>query len=364
MFRGGEAAVATIDVAGPLPEELLADLGALPDVLGVSATNIDGDGRPLAPRRRRLRGVVRPFEARVVRQEWAGARRRADGRRPRRTTEPSTGRSPATAYEDSPPALFVYRMRRGRRRARRRRGRRPPRRVRRRARARARVRGAGPGRRARPALRRRLPARSELVALLHAPRPARGQARRRRLRHAARCCTSSGPDGVEHTGLAGGRTSGRRPRSPRRSVTGSTTSPTATTAWPRGSGLGAGGQARRRRGPVRALPDGRPAAVRVPPPGRRPGRRRRLLDAAAADFEVREVPGAGAGDRSRGCTSRGAGTTWPTGASAPRARRGSTPRCCRPASWDRSWASAARATPGSRRCPRTSPSGTSSKTAT
>lgn len=42
VFRGGGAAVATIDVAGPVSEELLADLDALPDVLGVSATSIDG----------------------------------------------------------------------------------------------------------------------------------------------------------------------------------------------------------------------------------------------------------------------------------------------------------------------------------
>jgi D-3-phosphoglycerate dehydrogenase len=42
VFRGGDAAVATIDVAGPLSEDLLADLGALPDVFGVSATEIDG----------------------------------------------------------------------------------------------------------------------------------------------------------------------------------------------------------------------------------------------------------------------------------------------------------------------------------
>jgi D-3-phosphoglycerate dehydrogenase len=41
VFRGGDAAVATIDVAGPLSEDLLADLGALPDVFGVSATEID-----------------------------------------------------------------------------------------------------------------------------------------------------------------------------------------------------------------------------------------------------------------------------------------------------------------------------------
>lgn len=42
VFRGGDAAVATIDVAGRPSEDLLADLGALPDVFGVSATTIDG----------------------------------------------------------------------------------------------------------------------------------------------------------------------------------------------------------------------------------------------------------------------------------------------------------------------------------
>ena len=42
VFRGGGAAVATIDVAGPVSEDLLVDLDALPDVLGVSATSIDG----------------------------------------------------------------------------------------------------------------------------------------------------------------------------------------------------------------------------------------------------------------------------------------------------------------------------------
>ena len=41
VFRGGDAAVATIDVAGRLSDDLLADLGALPDVFGVSATTID-----------------------------------------------------------------------------------------------------------------------------------------------------------------------------------------------------------------------------------------------------------------------------------------------------------------------------------
>ena len=37
VFRGGEAAVATIDVAGTVPQGLLAEIGAIPDVLGVSA---------------------------------------------------------------------------------------------------------------------------------------------------------------------------------------------------------------------------------------------------------------------------------------------------------------------------------------
>ena len=42
IFRGGDAAVATIDVGGPLTEDLLSDLDALRDVFGVSATAIGG----------------------------------------------------------------------------------------------------------------------------------------------------------------------------------------------------------------------------------------------------------------------------------------------------------------------------------
>ena len=42
VFRGGDAAVATIDVAGPVSDDLLADLGSLPEVFGVSAATIDG----------------------------------------------------------------------------------------------------------------------------------------------------------------------------------------------------------------------------------------------------------------------------------------------------------------------------------
>jgi D-3-phosphoglycerate dehydrogenase len=42
IFCGASAAVATIDVAGSPSEDLLADLGTLPDVLGVSAATLDG----------------------------------------------------------------------------------------------------------------------------------------------------------------------------------------------------------------------------------------------------------------------------------------------------------------------------------
>ena len=41
VFRGGEAAVASIDVAGPAPDSLLADIGAIPDVLGVARATLD-----------------------------------------------------------------------------------------------------------------------------------------------------------------------------------------------------------------------------------------------------------------------------------------------------------------------------------
>lgn len=40
VFRGGKAAVASIDVAGFMPDELLDQVGAIPDVLGVSAATL------------------------------------------------------------------------------------------------------------------------------------------------------------------------------------------------------------------------------------------------------------------------------------------------------------------------------------
>ncbi len=42
VFRGGEAAVASIDVAGTMPDELLDQIGAIPDVLGVAAATLPG----------------------------------------------------------------------------------------------------------------------------------------------------------------------------------------------------------------------------------------------------------------------------------------------------------------------------------
>ncbi len=43
VFRGGEAAVAVIDVAGRVPGGLLDDIGGLPEVLGASQTSLDGE---------------------------------------------------------------------------------------------------------------------------------------------------------------------------------------------------------------------------------------------------------------------------------------------------------------------------------
>jgi D-3-phosphoglycerate dehydrogenase len=43
VFRGGEAAVAFIDVEGEATEELLDSLREIPDVLGVSVVTLDED---------------------------------------------------------------------------------------------------------------------------------------------------------------------------------------------------------------------------------------------------------------------------------------------------------------------------------
>jgi D-3-phosphoglycerate dehydrogenase len=46
VFRGGQAAVASIDVAGQISEDLLTVLRAIPAVLGVSQVALDEDARP------------------------------------------------------------------------------------------------------------------------------------------------------------------------------------------------------------------------------------------------------------------------------------------------------------------------------
>jgi D-3-phosphoglycerate dehydrogenase len=48
IFTGGEAAVATIDVAGPVPADLLADLEAIPEVLGSSLVARDAAGTEIS----------------------------------------------------------------------------------------------------------------------------------------------------------------------------------------------------------------------------------------------------------------------------------------------------------------------------
>ena len=62
VFRGGEAAVASIDVVGQAPDALLATLRDLPHVLSVSEVTLrDAERSPVS--------AVRPFPARVVRPD-------------------------------------------------------------------------------------------------------------------------------------------------------------------------------------------------------------------------------------------------------------------------------------------------------
>jgi D-3-phosphoglycerate dehydrogenase len=42
VFQGGEAAVASIDVTGPVPDALLEEIGSGPEVLGVSVAAFTG----------------------------------------------------------------------------------------------------------------------------------------------------------------------------------------------------------------------------------------------------------------------------------------------------------------------------------
>ena len=107
VFRGGQAAVATIDVAGSASDSLLADLREIPHVLSVTEVTLGKDAAP-------SEGVVRPFPARVVRAEWA--RRLVSGlsELPEDTgTLPPVAPVDPAAYDESGPALYVYRQERG-----------------------------------------------------------------------------------------------------------------------------------------------------------------------------------------------------------------------------------------------------------
>lgn len=107
IFRGGQAAVASIDVAGTATDSLLDALRGIPHVLSVTEVTLRKEATPAA-------GVVRPFPARVVRPEWA--RRLVSGlaELPEDTgTLPPIAPVDPGAYEQSGPAVYVYRQERG-----------------------------------------------------------------------------------------------------------------------------------------------------------------------------------------------------------------------------------------------------------
>ena len=107
IFRGGEAAVASIDVAGQASGRAADGAPRDPSRAG----RVRGDARP--GRRARV-SVVRPFPARVVRPEWA--RRLVTGlsELPEDTgTLPAVAPIDPAAYDESEAALYVYRQARG-----------------------------------------------------------------------------------------------------------------------------------------------------------------------------------------------------------------------------------------------------------
>lgn len=107
IFRGGHAAVASIDVAGSASESLLEALRELPHVLSVTEVTLSKDPSPES-------SVVGPFPARVVRPEWT--RRLVTGlsELPEDTgTLPPVAPVDPAAYDHAEPALYVYRQERG-----------------------------------------------------------------------------------------------------------------------------------------------------------------------------------------------------------------------------------------------------------
>ncbi len=105
VFRGGEAAVATIDVADPASDELLTALRAIPHVLGVSVVTLgesaqhSREQRPSLPRAGRPAGVGPADGHRHVRlARRVGCRAVGSSSTPRRTTSrPSRSTSTARA---------------------------------------------------------------------------------------------------------------------------------------------------------------------------------------------------------------------------------------------------------------------------
>jgi D-3-phosphoglycerate dehydrogenase len=118
VFRGGEAAMATIDVAGSLPDGLLAEMADVPNVLGISATPFAGspdeDRDDSAP-------AVRPLRARLIRPDGASRHvsQMLDALPPsERSSDSSSDAGPPRdfdlgAYVDQPAAVYVYALRRG-----------------------------------------------------------------------------------------------------------------------------------------------------------------------------------------------------------------------------------------------------------
>src|SRR3954469_1563391 len=107
VFRGGQAAVASIDVVGQASDSLLRALREIPHVLSVTEVTLSEDSAPPA-------SAVRPFPARVVRPEWA--RRLVSGlsELPEDTgTLPPVAPADPSSYDETEAAVYVYRQERG-----------------------------------------------------------------------------------------------------------------------------------------------------------------------------------------------------------------------------------------------------------
>ena len=258
--------MATIDVGGQPSAELLETLRGVPHVLSVSEVTLRRGDRGLVSR-------IRPFRARVVRPEWA--RRLVTGlaELPEDTgTLPPVAPPDPAAYDESEAALYVYRQ-----------GDHTGvvcevdvRRLRRRAGARARG-GAGPAGREPGQAHETTDAPPALVALLHHAGPAYARGFWTRLTASPPLLDFAGPGGLEQRVWrvpAGGVTDGPRRRAGRRRPLHRRRSPPGRG---RARGLAAARRARRLERPVRRAPDGRAAALGVPPAGARPGRPRAEL---------------------------------------------------------------------------------------